>query len=180
MQLPLLVPEQSAACEVPLAAADAAVAECRTFVTFLQLLCGVVMPTLIVARFHAPLHDAAADEAERQRRRRLVRQLSRPPSSEEEEPSEEAGSGSWRQRCRWPLPSVQACSSRLSAAAFSAEGMLQHLCSLLSGSQPELPGSWVLTVAVWWLLLSFCWVLALALELPSAAAGSPAAGQPSK
>uniref|UniRef100_A0AAD5DVJ6 Uncharacterized protein n=1 Tax=Chlorella ohadii TaxID=2649997 RepID=A0AAD5DVJ6_9CHLO len=176
-ELPLLVPEQPVSCDARLDAADTAVAECRTFVTFFQLLCGVVLPTLIVARLHAPLYEAAAEEAERRRRRRLVRELSRPPSSDEEEREAAAAGGGRarrRQRCGWPLPIVQALGARLSALALSAEGTLQHLCGLLRGSGPDLAGSWVLTAAVWWLLLSFCWVLALALELVPAGPGSPA------
>lgn len=175
LQLPLLVPEQAMSCEARLDAADTAVAECRTFVTFFQLLCGVVLPTLIVARLHAPLYEAAVEKAERRRRRRLVRELSRPPSSDEEEWEAAAAGGGHarrRQRCGWPLPSVQALGARLSALALSAEGTLQHLCGLLRGSGPNLAGSWVLTAAVWWLLLSFCWVLALALELVPAGPGS--------
>lgn len=139
--------------------------------TFFQLICGVVVPTLMVAQLHAPLHDAATQEAERQRRRRLQRELSRPPSPEEGE----QGAAARLTRSSWPLRSIRVCSAGLAAASLSAEGTLQHLCSLLLGRGPDRVGAWVLGGAVWWLLLSLCWVLALALELAPVAARIPAA-----
>lgn len=149
VQLPMLVLEPADECgaDTPEAAAEL----CRVFVTFIQIVVGLVAPLAIMAAVQAPVHAAAADAAARrelQRRRRQARQGRLSP------PSDDGSDG----MAKWPQ--LQACCSAARGLYNEADAVLQHLGELLGSTQHGV----VLSAAAWWLTASLCWVLALLLQ----------------
>ena len=130
---------------------EAAAQQCRVFVSFIQLLVGVVAPVAIMAAVHAPIHAAAADEAARRELRRRRREASRPPRSDDG--SDDGGSGS----CKWSR--LRACGAAVRGVYSEADAVLQHVGELLGSTRRG-----VVSAAAWWLTVSLCWVLALLLE----------------
>lgn len=123
--------------------------DCRVFLNFFQILLGIVLPTLALARMNSPLASTAD---------------ARPRAPAAAQPAATGRlPGQRLARLRAVAARAAACGARAAAAA---EGALQHLCSMLAGRA----GSLLLTAASWWALLSWCWVLATALEHPSVSA----------
>ena len=149
MQLPLLVPDELPADCLPVTQ-EVDVEQCRVFVTFIQLLAGVVLPTIIVAQLHAPIHAAAAQRTAQQELRRRRREAARPPDGD----SEDAQGGSARACGKWTT--LQAYRSAAGWAWGGAGDLAQHLGEVLGGGG----SSWVVTLSSWWLTLSLAWVLA--------------------
>ena len=133
--------------------------DCRVFITFFQLLVGALAPTILAAKLPsimpaaAPLRGSADGSSGGGN-----------SSGQNSDGSGMATGGASGTRA---ISTRRLCSWLLHAAA-GLEGGLHHLCDLLTHSAGS--GSWVLTAAAWWLLISLMWVLALLLEQPGAAA----------
>ena len=139
--------------------------DCRVFITFFQLLVGALAPTILAAKLPSIMPAAVAPEALSPPHRDSAEGSSGGGNSngQDDEGSSLATAGASGMRA---FPTRRLCSWLLHAAA-GLEGGLHHLCDLLTHSAGS--GSWVLTAAAWWLLISLMWVLALLLEQPGAA-----------
>jgi hypothetical protein len=127
--------------------------DCRVFLTFFQILLGVVLPTLALARMNRPLGTAAEAPPDAPPAAQTTA-TSRPPAQ--------------LSRLRTAAAAATAAGAK---AAAEAEAAVQHLCGMLAGRA----GSLLLAAAAWWALLGWCWVLATALEQPGVSAwlGAP-------
>lgn len=141
LQLLLAAPESAL-----LRAESPTTADCRVFVTFVQLVAGVAIPSIVVHCIQAPGGGGAAPAAA-QGAARVARasRMGHHPSR-----------GSW-QLAEWGAHTW----SCLRRAAAEAEAGLHQLFDVLAG---RAGGSRVLMATAWWLLLSLLWVAALALE----------------
>lgn len=117
-------------------------ATCRTFVTVLQLLMGVLVPTLALHWLRVPGGSGSS--------------LQRPQQARSSAGSSTMGS----RRLGW-RGQTSTCMAWLGGAAADAEKWLHHLLGLLSGAECDSP---LLTAVVWWLTLSGMAILAIALE----------------
>lgn len=161
-QLPLLGPDGHTLTSL----ADPATPEgsetaCRVVVSFYQLLLGMVAPTLLLAKLHAPLRTAMAaaaalDAGQARGRQGVSSGGSRGSLQQQRRRSPQKGAG--RRLWQWACGAAE----RGEAAVMCASQLLLNGC-----------GSPLLTLAAWWALLSVTWALALTLELPQFALQMP-------
>lgn len=124
-------------------------------VAFVQLWAGLVVPTLLVAKLHAPMHTAAAAADAGQ-----TRGGAHDRGEARRDDGGSAGSPQQQQRGSprkggWLWAWACGVAQRGEAAVMCGCQLLMNGC-----------GSPLLTAAAWWALLSLVWVSALLLELP--------------
>ncbi|KAL4854229.1 hypothetical protein ACK3TF_004931 [Chlorella vulgaris] len=160
--------------------------DCRVFVTFYQLLLGVVLPTLVLASLQGFLLSAMVTpsrqtavqdpcpvpqqlrapgqevgQAQQHPHHRQAQQQRNDQQQQEQQQGEAArvrrgGAGGGRSL-------RQRCWSSLRWLPDELEGGVRHMSEMLTCRA----GPPLLAVTGWWALLTFCWVAAMLLEQPS-------------
>lgn len=174
VQLPLMVPRHG-----PAAMPGSSVDCCRVALVFAQLLVGIVVPSLFVAKFHAHAAVAAVAPVSTRRSQNLG------------DVAVDGTAGVQKQGRSWsPLLDAAAgrlvsmcgrCGSGARRAAATAEAGLLHLCHVLSGAvdaEGSQAASALLTGTAWMLLLALLWASAIALEPPASLMRHPATSIP--